>query len=199
MLLGPLSLCVWAVVHAQLCLYGCSGVVPELHCCLIHSRLGHPLLLTLPFERVGFLLAGGRAWNPRAEALCRAVCIACIGVRFGWLLPEIERARARMYLGHGALSFGVQSTIRGVIKVGFPDTNTPLLLVAFCPFCLQAAKTFLTAFYLQPFWVRQFCFVGLISIPILGLRSILHQTLISVLIRSIITRSVGSEPLPSCL
>jgi hypothetical protein len=149
MLLGPLS-------HSSVCVCGsaCAAVFVWVQWCRTRGALlldtlssrASPLLTLLPFERVGFLLAGGRAWNPGpGQKHCAVLCaLHALGIRLvGCFL--IERARAWMYLGHGALSFGVQSTIRGVIKAGFPASNSlfsPLAVVAFCPFCLQAAKTF---------------------------------------------------------
>ena len=137
--------CVWmCAVSWQCC---CNPALP-LHC-LMQRSLGAS---SSPFDFAFWAcwIPFGRAAAPESIVLCSVCCngIACIGVWFGLVgFGEGPFCWEGNVLRHGALSFGVQSTIRGVIKAGFLASKPSLPAVAFCPllrgvcplFCLLAA------------------------------------------------------------
>lgn len=120
--------CVWMCAVSYQCF--CNPALP-LHC-LMQRSLGE----SPPFDLAFRALLDSFWQGSCSRALRCAVCngIACIGVWFGWVgFGEGPFCWEGNVLRHGALSFGEQSTIRGVIKAGLLASKPPIPAVAFCP------------------------------------------------------------------
>ena len=106
--------------------FGCvqcrGSAAATLHCHCIawcNALLGRPLLLTLPFGLVGFLLAGQPLQRALCCALCAAMALHALGSGLVWLgLVRGPFAGRGMYLGMGLCHLVCKVQLEGSLKQG---------------------------------------------------------------------------------